>query len=119
VGSPLANENEDLRREIARLARDKKRRIVPNSPKIPCVWQPLTVTNPESDLPFTSERAWQFIAELIEAGHPIQEVTLEKPMGDTAYVMEVELAPNTTLLYIKVQLKGGQILGRSFHYSTK
>jgi hypothetical protein len=113
----LGKDLEDVRKEIARLARDKRRRFVPNSPEVPCVWQPLKVTSPASDLPFTEPGAWQYIAELVEGGHEIEVITLEKPQGETGYVMIVELTP--TNLYIKVQIKGGKILGRSFHYSTK
>jgi hypothetical protein len=114
----LSDELEEVRREIARLARSRDHRIVPESPKMPCDWQPLTVTNPHTGLPFTVGGAWAFIADLCESGHPMEEKMLEKPKGDKAYVMLVELVPGQTLLYIKVQLRGGMVYGRSFHYSN-
>jgi len=117
--SLLAKDIAEVRHEIARLARDKKKRFVRHSPSSPCVWQPLTVINPETDLPFTAERAWKYIAELAEMGHPMDEVVLRKPPGEVAYEMKVELATNVPPLYIKFQIKGGNIHGRSFHYSSQ
>jgi hypothetical protein len=85
---------------------------------MPCDWQPLTVVNPDSDLPFTEERAWHYIAELAESGHAIQQIVMKQPPGDRGYVMVVSLHSNSPDLYIKVQVKGGRIFGRSFHLST-
>jgi hypothetical protein len=86
---------------------------------MPCDWQPTTVTNPTVGMPFTDIDAWRFIAELAESGHPMEEIMLDQPKGAKGYVMIVELEVNTPNLYIKVQLKGGKIFGRSFHYSIK
>lgn len=75
--------------------------------------------NPSVGIPFTDTSAWQYIAELAEAGHQLEQITLEQPKGDTAYVMSVPLGATVPALYIKVQLKRGKIWGRSFHYSTE
>ncbi len=85
---------------------------------MPCDWQPTTVNNPNVNIPFDDISAWRFIGELAVSGHPIEVKQLDQPPGDTAYVMIVELEKNRPKLYIKVQLKGGAIFGRSFHYST-
>lgn len=113
----MVNSLEDIAKQIALLARRKDARFVPRSPAMPCVWQPTTVTNPETDIPFTDISAWHFIAELAEAGHPIEEIVLDKPKGEKAYVMKVTLE-SSDRLYIKVQPKGGKIFGRSFHHDT-
>ena len=68
---------------------------------------------------FTDISAWSRIADLAEAGHPIEELQLEQPKGEIGYVMSVTLDEKQPELYIKVQLKRGKIFGRSFHYSTK
>jgi hypothetical protein len=85
---------------------------------MPCDWQPTTVMNPSVGIPFTDISAWHYVAELAEAGHHIDRITLEHPRGETAYVMSVRLEANAPDLYIKVQLRRGRIWGRSFHYST-
>lgn len=53
------------------------------------------------------------------SGHPIDEIRIEQPKGETGYVLNVKLDDKSPDLYIKVQLKRGKIFGRSFHYSTK
>lgn len=114
---------EEIREEIAKLARRKNAHIVPRSPEMPCDWNPTSVYNPEVGMYFTDNSAWNYIADLAESGHPITEITLNQPDGEKGYVMVVKLeadAPGLYIdLYIKVQLKGGKIFGRSFHYSTK
>ena len=109
---------ESIRRELAVLARRKKARVVTWSPEMPSDWRPYQIRNPSSGLPFTEEGAWHFIAELLESGHPIEEVILHKPPGKRAYEMHVELGPALPKLYIKLQLGSGKVIGRSFHYST-
>ena len=107
----------EVRREIARLAYRKELRIVPRSPNMPCDWNPTTVINPDVGIPFSDISAWRYIAHLAESGHPIEKKVLDQPPGDIGYIMIVELAENPSPLYIKVQLKGGRIYGRSFHCS--
>lgn len=109
----------ELRREIARLARRKDMRFVPRSRKMPCRWQPTTVTNPEIGIPFNDITAWHYIAKLAEDGCKLEEKVLEQPSGDKAYVISVPLEANMPELYIKIQLRNGNIFGRSFHYSTE
>ncbi len=111
--------SDQVRREIALLARRKDRRIIPRSAEMPCDWQPTTVTNPTSGICFTDITAWSRIAELAESGHPIEEIELDQPKGEAGYIIMVKLAEASSELYIKVQLKRGKIFGRSFHYSTK
>jgi hypothetical protein len=113
----LAEELAEVRVEIARLARRKDVRFVPRSPKLPCDWKPTTVMNPDVGIPFTDISAWHYIAHLAESGHHIEEIELDQPKGEKGYVMIVELRDNPSDLYIKVQLKGGRIYGRSFHCS--
>ncbi len=115
MGDDFAEE----RKQIALLARRKESRIVPRSPDMPCDWRPTTVTNPAANIPFTDISAWHYIADLVESGHPIETITLDKPPGETGFVMLVEMEAESPRLYIKLQLKRGRIFGRSFHYSTE
>ncbi len=42
---------------------------------------------------------------------------LEQPEGKTGYVMKVLLG--TKMVYIKLELGSGKVIGRSFHYSEE
>lgn len=85
---------------------------------MPCVWQPTTVINPSTGIPFDDISAWHCIADLAEDGHALEEMVLDQPQGEIGYVMIVNLDSSSPPLYIKLQLKGAFIFGRSFHYST-
>ena len=69
------------------------------------------------DTHFTDASAWEFIASQLEADCEVEPITLEKPLGAKGYVMKIELASDETPIYIRVQLRGNKIIGRSFHYS--
>jgi hypothetical protein len=66
---------------------------------------------------FTEAGAWDYVAEVIEAGHAIEVLTLDTPRGAVAYVLIVPQGPAIPPIYIKVQLGSGCVIGRSFHYS--
>lgn len=104
---------EDVRQRIIKLARDKKCRIVPRN--LPCRFTPNDVVNPNTGMYFDMVTAWYFIADLAESGHPIGEIMLDNPKGEKAYVMVVASEKDFSGVYIKVQLKGNMIYGRSFH----
>jgi hypothetical protein len=110
----------DIRRQLVRAARAKHLRTHEWTRDIPTDWNPTSVRNPETGLVFTEVSAWDFVANLIEMGHPLQEVELDKPPCATGYVMLVPLEPGKPDLYIKVHpYGGGRVYGRSFHYSTR
>lgn len=109
---------DEIRREIIARARDKKRRFYAYTDLRPCVFNPEQVEN-ESGFAFSPEGAWQFIANKIEDGEPLEEKRLDIPPGEIAYVMQVDLKNGNARIYIKVQLLGNGILCRSFHYSTE
>lgn len=66
---------------------------------------------------FTDASAWEFIASQLEAGHEVEEVTLEHPPGKKGYVMRIEIEAGAPRLYVKLELGSGAVFGRSFHYS--
>jgi hypothetical protein len=103
----------------AEMARSKNRRQVGSPPKLPSHWTPFQVISPDSQLPFTEPGAWQYIADLLEQGHPTEELVLDVPPGVIAHVMHVP-HPNGKVLYIKFHLGlHNKIVGRSFHYSER
>ena len=85
----------------------------------PTDWRPGQVRNPDGvlDTHFTDAAAWELIASRLEDGHPVEVVELRKPAGATGYVMKIDVEPRQPLLYVKLQLGSGKIIGRSFHYS--
>ena len=105
----------ELRRQLSSLARNPKRRYSEWTADTPCSWRPLEVLSPESGLPFSNSGAWEFIAHCLDEGWPMTEIILEKPPGQRAYVITPHLGSRR--LYIKLQLRNGRLLGRSFHYS--
>jgi hypothetical protein len=115
----MPSDPNELRRKMARLARNKRFRRNDFSRNMPTEWRPWEIPSPSTDMPFTDREAWNFIADLLEADHPWEEVVLEKPQGCIAYVMTVAIANCETRLYIKIHLLGDYIYGRSFHLSMK
>lgn len=117
--APLGNLPE-VRAQLARLCRRKKCRVSTFSPSLPTHWSPTSVTDPEVDMPFTEVSAWEFVAQCLEAGHPLVEVKLRVPPGKKGYEMLVPLTEDKPPVYVKLQLGGsGKVIGRSFHYSER
>jgi hypothetical protein len=114
----VETEIEQIKKQLAFLARQKKSRIVPWEKDLPKKWWFSGVIDPRSNMPFTPDGAWDFIAEkLEERGTTIEEITLDKPQGKKAYVLHVDTVHGE--IYIKVHFgEGNTIVGRSFHYSN-
>jgi hypothetical protein len=108
---------DDIRRELAVLCRRSWCRNL----GWPRDWRPGTVVDPHDadQQVFTEAGAWEFIAELLEAGHPIQGIELENPAGKKGYVLVANGGEKRPDIYIKLQLGSGKVIGRSFHYSSK
>lgn len=111
--------DESTRRQLIVLARRPSARVKEFSPDRPTDWQPKQVRNPEGmlDSHYTDAAAWDLIASRLEAGHDVETVELRKPEGKRGYVMKIALEMEQPLLYVKLQLGSGKIIGRSFHYS--
>lgn len=107
-----------IKRELAKLARQKDKRDVGIYPEDPPRWEPGSVRDPRSKKPFTYPGAWDFIAEALEKKETsIKPVSLIAPRGKVGYVFLVSTEYGT--IYIKVRLARGKIIARSFHYSEK
>ena len=94
--------------------RNSKKRKTAWSPERPTRWQPHTIENPESGLYFSDASAWWLIADLLETGQEFKEFVLKKPSGAKGYKALHELS-NGKVLYIKIEIVGNFIWGRSFH----
>jgi hypothetical protein len=118
----MALDLQNIRHDAAGRARRRARRerIVHFSPDCPSDWRPTSVINPATQRPFDSDdQAWNFIADCLDAGTEISVVELEMPFGNNhqAFVMIAQVGEGQ--IYMKFQLGASQIIGRSFHYSTK
>ena len=116
----LANKMAECPRKEIIAAIRANRRYIGQPPKEPSEWQPFQIMNPKTGMSFSDTSAWHFIAELLE-NPKIQatQLTLKQPPGDTAWVILHSLERNSSALYIKVALKNGNVIGRSFHLSRK
>lgn len=105
--------------EIGRLGRHAKSRLNQFSREMPCVWNPYSIENPETGMPFSDASAWELICRILEK-YPqnFRQLRLDKPAGQIAYET-VHILANGVRVYIKVQLFQGKAFGRSFHISTK
>lgn len=111
--------SESIRNELIILARRSSARTTEFRPDRPTDWRPGQVRNPDGmlDSHFTDASAWEYIATILESGHPVDVVELYKPAGASGYVIKIDIEPGMPQLYIKLQLGAGRIIGRSFHYS--
>jgi hypothetical protein len=111
----MEQESPSIRHQLAVLVRRKSARTL----GWPRDWRPSEVCNPEDGQPFTPAGAWEFIAQLLGERDdiPIEQVRLDDPPGSTGYVLHAPLGEH--LLYVKLQLGAGKIIGRSFHYERK
>ena len=110
---------DSIRHQLAVLARRKEARITAFSRFRPTEWRPGEVRNPDGVLAthFTDASAWELIASRLENGEGVAVIELRKPRGKKGYVMKIDLGRNLPVLYIKLELGAGKIIGRSFHYS--
>ncbi len=111
--------DDSIRRQLVVLARRSNARVTELSSTRPTDWRPGEVRDPAGTLwpYFTRTSAWELIADMLEGGHDVETIELQKPPGAKGSVMKIDLEPNKPLLYVKLQLGSGKIIGRSFHYS--
>lgn len=109
------NIDPQIRKQLIMLARRPKAQEY----ALPEKWMPRTVRNPDGvvDEYFTDMSAWELIAVQLENGCEVEETKLHKHQHKTAYVLKLKLSANDPMLYIKVQLGSGTIIGWSFHYT--
>ena len=113
--------NAETRRQLAQFARSRRTRTTAFSSQQPTDWRPHEVRDPAGGLSptYTDSAAWELIASRLEGGHEVEVVDLRKPLGAKGYVMKISRGRNEPAVYVKLQLRGRQVVGRSFHYSTR
>lgn len=105
-----------LRRELVRLIRANQL-LTDFTRDAPIEWRPYEVRDPRTNGFFTETSAPEYIAILLEQGHPVEEIVLTKPKGKRGFVMKKQLNPGHGELYIKLQMGHGCVICRSFHLS--
>jgi hypothetical protein len=109
--------SETVRSELIRRARDKHRRQNLFKTAEPCDWRPRQVLHPEAGIPFTDVGAWNFIADLLESGHEVNAIEMDKPPGQIGYVILANGYEACPSIYVKLTLTANMVNGRSFHDS--
>lgn len=109
---------DEARGQLIRLASKKATRITAFTRQRPVDWGPTQVLHPEHGMYFSDSGAWEFIVELLSDGYAITPELLEKPPGVWGYVMIVA-TPQRRDIYIKLEICGSRVHGRSFHYSER
>lgn len=120
-GGPVAGGggiDQETRRQLVLLARRSQSRSATFSRARPTDWRPSDVRDPAGWFPyFTGPTAWEFIASRLEGGEEVEVVELHQPPGARGYVMKIDVGADVPSLYVKLELRAGKIIGRSFHYS--
>lgn len=111
--------DQETRGQLVILARRSRARTSAFSRSRPTDWRPTTVRNPDGllDTHYTDSTAWELIAARLEAGEEVEVIELHQPPGARGYVMKIDMGADVPMLYVKLQLGAGRIIGRSFHYS--
>jgi hypothetical protein len=105
----------DVRHCLVQRCRSKRTRRSDFREEAPTEWVPGTLRDPSApDCMITDEGAWSFVANALEAGVEVAVITLRRPAGKTAYVMELE-GHRGVKIYAKLQLGSSNVIGRSFH----
>jgi hypothetical protein len=106
----------EIRKRLIAFAQSRRSRRVEFTSRSPCRWQPRQFTDPRSGQAFTDEGAWEYIVQHLEADAVIEEIEMEKPPGSKGYVLHLP-GINRETIYVKLQLCGDHVRGRSFHES--
>jgi hypothetical protein len=115
-GEPIASE--EIRRQLIVLCQSERTRAVGMPPNYRSKWQPRAVRHPESGEPFSPVEAWHFAQHNMEQGCEIEAITLSLPPGKTGFVIHAAGYAGE-MIYIKLQIVGSRVIGRSFHVSEK
>ena len=105
---------EPLRHQLAVLCRRRKTRRL----GFPRQWNAGCMSSSVTGMPFTDDEAWHLVADLLDAGHPVEVIEMNDKPGTHGFVLLVDVDGHDRQLYIKVQLGAGVAIGRSFHWST-
>lgn len=109
---------ESVRSALAQMCRNPAMRVTGRLHDVPNRWEPMTVREPDTQMYFTDDGAWHFIADLLVSGAQAKCIPPSDKFPDFAYYL-VEATGGFTLIYMKVALQKEvkKVIGLSFHYS--
>ncbi len=114
---------QEQRRVLSAYCRTPEKRILARALDEAHRWEPFIIKHPETGALFNDGTAWDFIADCLEAGHPIRRSPADKEKGRPfpALEMIVDVSNSERRLYMKVAFirQRDMMLGLSFHYSTE
>jgi hypothetical protein len=108
-----------IRVEIVRLASSARTRRTDFTAAYPTTWHPTGIADPRSMSAFTEAGAWEWVIEHVSSGVTLYPMILDKPPGRKAYYFEAPAAFPPSMIYVKLQICGDHIRGRSFHLSNR
>jgi hypothetical protein len=103
------------RARLAGLARQSRCRISTFSKSRPCQWDPVT-THSERGYSYSDAGAWALIADCLVSELPIYTIDVGKPPGAWAYVFFLPPTSKWRGVYMKFEVTGPGLYGRSFHH---
>ncbi len=113
-GKTYADAN--VRADLLRRCSSERTRSVSPSRDRPCKWNPGNVRKPGEIVAFRPDEAWEFAAEMLRQGIPIEIIELDHPPGKRGYVIK-PFGHAGEVLYIKFEFGASGVFGRSFHVS--
>lgn len=109
---------ESIRLALAQMCRDPAMRVTGRLQDVANRWEPMTVREPDTQMLFTDDGAWHFIADLLTSGAPTKCITPTDEYPDFAYYL-IEKSTHSKPIYMKIALRrdAKKVVGISFHYS--
>ena len=111
---------EAVRPALRTLCLDRSSRINGRNADSANRWRPFTVREPDTQMLFTDEGAWEFIADCLRDGCPVECMPPTPAFPDFAYYM-VKAVRGDKKIYMKIAIRPPVriIVGVSFHYEDK
>ena len=109
---------DNIRKELVRLTSREATRRSEFSNKAPTKWHPQQARDPITGAPYTPIAAWERVHAELNNGCKLGSIVLDKPPGKIGYVFHFADGEGK-LIYVKLQILSGFVMGRSFHEDGK
>jgi hypothetical protein len=103
------------RARLAGLARQSRCRTSTFSKSRPCQWDPFTTLS-AAGYSYGDAGTWALVADCLESEISIYTIALDKPPGAWAYVLFLPPTDTWRGVYMKFEVTGPGLHGRSFHH---
>lgn len=108
---------DDIRRMLVERCGSRRTRKSTFTAEAPTEWRPRTLLDPRNLRScFTDDSAWEFAAQMFATLPDVDAVVLDNPPGKKAWAWAlVADGVDGVRIYVKLQLRSEDVLGRSFH----